>query len=85
MNIKIDDAVPVNPRGRETKLPLAELEVGQSFFLPADEQTKEGQRHLQARLCSASRKTKTRHPQRVFVTRSMTENDLLGVRIWRTE
>lgn len=85
MNIVIEDSVPVRPRGRGTVLPLDDLEVGQSFFVPADAQTKEGQRSLQARLCSASRKVRLRNnDDREFVTRSLTENDVMGVRIWRT-
>lgn len=84
MSIKIEDAIPIHPRGRETTLPIADLQVGQSFFVPADEQTKESQRRLQARLCSASRKVRTRNAGREFVTRALTEGELIGVRIWRT-
>jgi hypothetical protein len=77
---KIESNVPVPPprrgRPRKHKYPLAELQPGDSFFVPApaDELNK-----MQNRLATIGRQ----HVNKKFVTR-ITRDAPTGVRIWRT-
>ena len=78
MTIEIDKGVPV-PDDAGTagvkKYPWAEMADGDSFFVPVLEGQTATQ--VQASIVSSSRKVCRR------VTRTVTENGVLGVRAWR--
>lgn len=73
--IKIDDDVPlpdIQYGGRKPqKWPLAELEIGQSFFVPNVKIT-----------TAASYLQYHKRPDRRFAARQMTESDVKGVRVF---
>ena len=76
MTFKIDENVPLPPqnRGRKSKYPFYELEVGQSFFVP-DEFKKKITGYIgYARKCL---------PKRKFTARSVEEGEDKGIRVWR--
>lgn len=73
--IKIDKGVPIPKAelGRNRKYPWDELQVGDSFFVPGKTRaTFNG-------FASRFKKTHGIH----FTLRTVTENDIKGVRIWR--
>lgn len=73
---RIDHGIPVprpgSGKGRIVKYPLAELEVGDSFFIP---EGKSGYVLGSARS----------HRPKTFTTRKVTENDVVGIRCWRVK
>lgn len=77
---KIDDGIPVAPVQKTSKYPVADLEVGQSFFVPLDGKTSTG---IQGALNSAAKPERAKGKS--FVTRTITEDGVEGVRIWRVE
>ncbi len=81
MSIQVEKGIPVPPRtgGGDTtkKYPLSDLEVGDSFFVEGSyEKTKSAQ--VRASQYGAAHGLK-------FTTRSVAENGVLGMRIWRVE
>jgi len=70
--IKIDKGVPLSPVSSRQKYPFHAMDIGDSFFLPERSSTKSGNLHQFAR------------NQRVSIkTRTVTENGVKGVRVWR--
>lgn len=76
--IKIDKGIPIPERRTHTKFPFADMEIGDSFFVPA-KQTKMST--LAARV-SVARK---RHAPRSFLLAKVTEKKIEGTRVWRIE
>jgi hypothetical protein len=81
--IEIEDDIlpPTGRAARASAYPLAELEVNQSFFVPANDvdQTK-----LLGRLTTAA-SNRGKSLERKFIARKWTGKDgVLGVRVWRT-
>ena len=72
--IKIDKGLPVVPNGAgaPSKYPTKFLEIGDSFFAAGAKQPS---------IASAL----FHYKPKKFVTRSVTENGVCGVRVWRTE
>lgn len=74
--MKIEKGIPIPAQGqRNTKYPLAQLEVGDSIA-------------VESKLANTMRSTFYRyrvdHPGFAFVSRSITENDAEVIRFWRT-
>ena len=85
--IEIEDDIPVPPgsdrRSVERKYPLAELKVGQSFFLPleeGDDLKRMGNRLSQARQGYRKRNEGVRFTQRMWE-----KDGEVGIRVWRIE
>lgn len=68
--------------GRKARYPFAELEIGQSFFVPNACLSKKARKTDDMIVFSAVPARK-RHPDRKFVCRATVENDVHGVRVWR--
>lgn len=73
MTYKIETGVPTPPRAQKRrKYPLGDMSVGDSFFVPGgDSQT-----------IGASWR---RFKPKLFTARTVTENGIKGVRVWRLE
>ncbi len=71
MELVIEKGLPT-PNKRLTRYPFAGMEVGDSFFAPLT---------LAASILTSARR---HHPKR-FTTRSVVENGVRGVRVWRYE
>jgi hypothetical protein len=69
-------------RGRPTKYPVRDMKVGWSFWVPLDGATAT---EIRARVSSAIGREKRREPTKEFTTRYLSENSVLGVRVWRTK
>jgi len=85
--IEIEDDIPIPPgsdrRSVERKYPLAELKVGQSFFLPleeGDDLKRMGNRLSQARQGYQKRNEGVRFTQRMWE-----KDGEVGIRVWRIE
>jgi hypothetical protein len=75
--ITIDKDKPMpNGFGVRGKYPFAELDVGHSFFVPG--KTTSG-------ISSSVANARTRMHGRKFVTNTVTENGVTGVRVWRVQ
>ena len=68
-NIEITKGVPT-PRGRKSKYPFRDMEVGDSFFAP-------GSSVIGIHGCAR------RHRPMKFTCRSIVENGVAGIRVWR--
>lgn len=77
--IQIEDGIPApfysGTRGPPEVYPWAQLEVGQSFFVPGAKS-----RPLSATCCKAGK----RHG-RTFCARPATKDGVEGVRVWRVQ
>jgi hypothetical protein len=75
--IKIDKGIPIAPNtsGRRAIYPWAEMQIGDSFFVPG-KTTRQFAGHFS--------RAKARYSMN-FVVRVVTENEVTGVRVWRTE
>jgi hypothetical protein len=75
--MKVEKGIPLPPRNNARdgngKYPFARMEVGDSFFIEADEQTAQ---RIQNRACNAYRYYRPKE----FATRRIEG----GIRIWRT-
>lgn len=86
----IEDAValPESKRGgvKADIYPFAQLQVGQSFFVPATEKRKDPAKSLASTVSSATRRYKNTDRRR-FVVRPVKDANgvITGARIWRTE
>lgn len=67
--IEITKGVPA-PRGRKSKYPFREMEIGDSFFAP-------GSSVIGIHGCAR------RHRPMKFTCRSVVENGIAGIRVWR--
>ena len=67
---------------RLVRYPFAELDVGESFFVPNACLSKKTRRFDDMIVFSAVPARK-RHPDRKFVCRATVEQDVYGVRVWR--
>lgn len=77
-SVQIDKDIPLPPsRSRLDGSTWALFKVGDSSFFPGGDQ-----RELSSRAGSYGRQC---HPQRKFATRSVTENGVKGIRVWRIE
>lgn len=75
--MKIDKGIPLPPRYATAKLrlPLAQLEVGDSFLVPRPvEENKNFHKNLTSRVCTYSKHTGKRFATRVVEG---------GIRVWR--
>lgn len=73
---QIDKNVPAPLSGRNRLYPWGELEPGDSFFVPGRTTRNIGGAIGQAR---------NRYPDWEIVARTVTENGVKGVRVWRVE
>mgnify|MGYP003144867046 FL=1 len=80
--VTIDIGIPLpEDRRANVKYPFGNMEVGDSFFV----QVAAGDR-LKNRLSQASRTFgKRQDPERKYILRTRLENEISGVRVWRTE
>ena len=87
LGIEIEDDIPVPPgsdrRSVERKYPLAELKVGQSFFLPLEEG--DDLKRMANRLSQARQSYQKRTEGVRFTQRMWEKDDVVGIRIWRVE
>lgn len=71
--IKVDKDIPMPPRRKERrKWPFDEMNVGDSFFAP------------EVKAAHFGPYARRLLPKR-FTTRTVTENDIRGIRVWRFE
>lgn len=82
-DISVDSSIelPAARRGR-VKYPLAELKVGQSFFVPAADNTDVAVIRLQGSLHSSIRHVRERTGY-CFTTRQWEQDGQRGIRTWR--
>lgn len=74
--ITVDKGVPLpRPRASQSKYPWDEMAVGDSFFVPHGDPTV---------IAGCASHQKRRGTGR-FTTRSLVENGVAGVRVWRME
>ena len=72
--IKMDTGIPIpETRGQSPGIPLATMEVGHSFFVP----------RTIGSVSSSISHHKVRNPGKNFTVRTVTENGVKGIRIWR--
>ena len=83
--ITIDIGIPLpEDRRSNTKYPFGNMEVGDSFFVALP--TGDIAERLKNRLSQASRTFgKKQDPERKYILRTRLENEISGVRVWRTE
>ena len=76
-NVKIDDDVPMPPHGggRGDKWPYRKVNVGESWFMPG-----KGVNVVSSQVSGWKLKTGFR-----YASRTVTENGVKGVRVWRIE
>lgn len=72
MTFEIDDDVPLSSAHRR-KYPYRDLRIGQSFFVP----------DATHQLISGSMHPAKKRLGRKFTARTVTENGVKGVRVWR--
>lgn len=79
MKYELEDNVPPpkDRRGGNVVYPFGEMAVGQSFFIPCQDDQKP---HLQTKLAGAARGFKLRHKTKFAIRRVVG-----GVRVWRVE
>jgi hypothetical protein len=71
--IKIDKNVPIPAGGKKTKYPFAEMQVGDSFFLPCDGETE------RASVLTYAKNHRKTTPNFAITTRKVDG----GLRVWR--
>lgn len=71
--IKIDNNIPIPLVRGKSKYPFAKLEIGESFFVP----------EKSTNFLGAIRAKFARILSRKFIIRSVTENGVKGIRVWR--
>ena len=82
MEIKIDKGVPVPAAfTAKEKFPWLQMSVGDSFFAPNYAQAKHLRKNGEKPLSVTFPRTKV--PGSKWVTRTVTENGIRGVRVWR--
>lgn len=75
MSIKVEKGIPLPAAGSGVaKYPLADMEIGDSFFTPT-----EGKGNAMNRVATVSRL----HKPKKFTHRTREENGVKGVRCWR--
>jgi len=81
---KIEKDIPIpTQRTKPSSYPFADMQVGDSFFVPCPEgalMTK-----FVARVQSAVGAQRMRNPEFKFSVRRMQEGETLGVRVWRVQ
>lgn len=65
-----------SPSGRRTSYPWSSLQAGQTVFLSG--------RKMGDGLASSLSRWRQAHPEQIILSRSMVENGVEGVRVWRT-
>tara|TARA_R100000742_G_C4210112_1_gene36735 strand:- start:2 stop:313 length:312 start_codon:yes stop_codon:yes gene_type:complete len=86
VQFKIDKDIPLPPdmRSRVSKYPWGMMEVGDSLFLPIEEGD-DGKR-MKNRIAQSCRNFgKKQEPEWKYTLRYRLENEVSGVRIWRSE
>ena len=82
MEIKIDKGVPMpSAFAAKERFPWLEMAVGDSFFAPNYAQSKHMRKNGEKTLSTTFPRTKV--PGSKWVTRTVTENGIRGVRVWR--
>jgi len=83
--ILIQGNVPLpEDRRANVKYPFGKMKVGDSFFITVPEG--DNADRLKNRLSQASRTFgKRQDPERKYILRTRLENEISGVRVWRTE
>lgn len=75
MEFKIETGIPVPPH-QNAKYPFAEMTPGSSFFIPSGDLKK---------ISNAAVGFARYRRDRKFTCRTVTENGVAGVRVWRIE
>ena len=76
MDLKIDKGIPVPTRTRNVRSPWRQLDPGDSAFVPGVRAP-----HLSSRLRSKA----MRRDGYLFILRTLTEDGVKGVRVWRVD
>lgn len=79
MDFEIESGIPVPKRTRQgrNKYPLEKLDVGQSFFIPLDDESKPtAAKNLRSSMAVRAKK---------LDIKIVTIGDNTGVRVWRTQ
>ena len=74
----IESGIPLAARRQGQKYPFDRLGVGDSFFVAGDKTKRTSVRVLLGRQIKIGE-----HPDRKFATRTVTEDGIEGIRIWR--
>lgn len=78
MKFVIESGIPLAARRKGQKYPFDRLGVGDSFFVAGDKN------HIASVRTLLSRQIRMgEHPGREFATRTVTEDAVKGVRVWR--
>ena len=83
MTFPIEKNVPMPRHRRSNNYNFSEMDVGDSFFVPASNDM--GCAKTQNSLCNSTRTIRKKHPDRRFETHVVTEEGVAGVRCWRVE
>jgi len=83
-HIQKEIPIPDRKRGGRPKYPWQSMDLGDSFFVPCRGKPPDTQRALIRRLLSSANVQRIHYGTR-FTARSVTENDVVGVRVWRIE
>lgn len=89
-DVKIEKNVPIPPvkRGRPSSYGFKDMEVGDSFFVPSRRSAAgklEKQELTMARISNALARYRKHHPEFNITRRSVTEDGVAGIRVWRVE
>lgn len=85
---KIDSDVPYegtgsNRRSKIEDMPFKDLKPGQSFFIPGGT-NEDGKSTINTKINWVAKARKL-YPSKTFVSKTVTENGELGLRVWRIE
>ncbi len=89
MGYEIEYDIKVPPKTmkspRKMMYPLSDMDVGASFFVPGGDNPKAKMGSVRQTVHHYSRRMADSGKKVMFVTRSVIENDTLGVRVFRVE
>lgn len=78
----IDQGIPLPSKARSSKYPFADMSVGDSFFIAesSDQTTFRAKSSVYSAMTKYAKATGTK-----YTIRSVSENGVNGLRVWRTE
>lgn len=79
---RIESAIPIPKQAGRSRYPWRSLQISQSFFVQAID--RDDVRRIRDSL-SSCRRNAQRSTGRVFVLREICQNDVRGIRVWRTK
>jgi hypothetical protein len=82
-DLLIESSVPLPPKvyNRPTKYPTAQLQPGQSYFIPF--RAARSEHSLRCSVYKSIFRVKQKEPKRQYTMRKRIEDGIPGVRVWR--